>query len=229
MDCSLEDNSIQKPRLQAETPRPKIDSMQKPRRRSPEVAQFGVFVAARRYGDRIIESASAAEWELAGSCRGSETRGSRLGRTVQGNILEARAGPLWRVGGQICAGDLSCWETALTEAEPNRRGGHNFSRSTISVIHSQELDPVFGDPMWSLVTLEARRTELCQAFQQTEGIDSNENSADAATEQSEECETIYAHSGRGQPWMNMLYLVRLGRGPGSRRNPQKFNKRWVSE
>ncbi|KAJ7122121.1 hypothetical protein C8R44DRAFT_735839 [Mycena epipterygia] len=148
--------------------------------------RFTVVIEKNSSGlDLLIYASFQSEWELAGNCRSSATRGSQLSRSVQGNILEARAGPLWRVGGQICAGDLSCWETALTEAELNRRGGHNFSGSTISVIHSQESDPVFGDPMRSFVTLEARRTELFQACQQTEGIDSNENSADAAMEQSE--------------------------------------------
>ncbi|KAJ7814634.1 hypothetical protein B0H14DRAFT_2604030 [Mycena olivaceomarginata] len=103
-----------------------------------------------------------AEWELAGSCRSLAMCGSRLSRSpfsvYKGIFLS-----------QICTGDLSCWETGKAAAATNLSG------STVSVIHSQESDSVFGDPIRSLVTLEARRTELCQVCQQVEGANNNES------------------------------------------------------
>jgi hypothetical protein len=111
----------------------------------------------------------SSEWELAGSCRGSATRG-RLSRSpfsvYKGKKISGQADVLWRVDGKICAGNLSRWETAPTEAKPNRG-------QKLQLIHNQS--PAFGDPTRSLVTPEARRTKLCQACQQAEEMNSNES------------------------------------------------------
>ncbi|KAJ7788601.1 hypothetical protein B0H14DRAFT_2947898 [Mycena olivaceomarginata] len=150
----------------------------------------------------------SSEWELAGSCRGSATRG-RLSRSPFSDRC------LWRVGGKICAGNLSRWETAPTEAKPNRGQKlqliHNQCHSLPCVRRPYAVTcDSRGKKNQAMPGLPAGRgneqqrksvPEHCQqslwASRLVPSHKHKPSSADGATEQSEECETIYAHSGQG--------------------------------
>ncbi|KAJ7700199.1 hypothetical protein B0H14DRAFT_3034495 [Mycena olivaceomarginata] len=140
----------------------------------------------------------SSEWELAGSCRGSATRG-RLSRSpfsvYKGKKISGQADVLWKVDGKICAGNLSRWETAPTEAKPNRG-------QKLQLIHNQCHSLPAGKKNQAMPGLPAGRGNEQQRKSVPEQCQQSfhkhkPSSADGATEQSEECETIYAHSGQG--------------------------------
>ncbi|KAJ7758585.1 hypothetical protein B0H14DRAFT_2976053, partial [Mycena olivaceomarginata] len=160
----------------------------------------------------------SSEWELAGSCRGSATRG-RLSRSpfsvYKGKKISGQADVLWKVDGKICAGNLSRWETAPTEAKPNRGQKlqliHNQCHSLPCVRRPYAVTcDSRGKKNQAMPGLPAGRgneqqrksvPEHCQqslwASRLVPSHKHKPSSADGATEQSEECETIYAHSGQG--------------------------------
>ncbi|KAJ7767361.1 hypothetical protein B0H14DRAFT_2969074 [Mycena olivaceomarginata] len=142
----------------------------------------------------------SSEWELAGSCRGSATRG-RLSRSPF-SVTDV----LWRVGGKICAGNLGRWETAPTEAKPNRGQKlqliHNQCHSLPCVRRPYAVTSMPGLPAGRGNEQQRKSVpEHCQqslwASRLVPSHKHKPSSADGATEQSEECETIYAHSGQG--------------------------------
>ncbi|KAJ7795606.1 hypothetical protein B0H14DRAFT_2918923 [Mycena olivaceomarginata] len=160
----------------------------------------------------------SSEWELAGSCRGSATRG-RLSRSpfsvYKGKKISGQADVLWKVDGKICARNLSRWETAPTEAKPNRGQNllliHNQCHSLPCVRRPYAVTcDSRGKKNQAMPGLPAGRgneqqrksvPEHCQqslwASRLVPSHKHKPSSADGATEQSEECETIYAHSGQG--------------------------------